>query len=78
VIGVLKVVAVFFRDDVAFLRGLGELELERHAAFLAHVRQNRIPILRGEGDAALVQHVEAVGLLRSGARRMQHDCRGQD
>jgi hypothetical protein len=80
VVGVLEVVLARLRDGVAFLRGLGELQLERHAAFLADVREDRVPVLRGQPDGSLVQHVEAVRALRHGVRAMQRDadCRGED
>src|SRR6185503_9642110 len=76
VVGVEEVVAVFLGNGVAFLRGLRQLELERHAALLADVRENRVPVLSRQRDAALVQHVEGVGLLflrlRDGARQQGH------
>jgi hypothetical protein len=63
---------------VAFLGGLGELQLQRHAALTADVRENRIPVLRGEGHRALVQNVEALRLLRGGARGIQAGSRRQE
>src|SRR5688500_15496433 len=60
VVGVLEVVTAALGDGVAFLRRLRQLELERHSALLADVRQDRIPVLSGQRDAALVQDVKRV------------------
>src|SRR3954468_6285202 len=55
---------------IAFLGGLRQLELQRHAALAADVGENRVPVLRGERHRALVQDVEAERLLGGGRRRV--------
>src|SRR5437879_13183081 len=40
--------------------------------------KDRVPILRGQRDAALIQDVEVARLLCNDARRVHGDCHGQD
>jgi hypothetical protein len=47
-------------------RGLRELELQMHPAFLGDVAQDGIPVLRVQHRASLIDDAERVALLRVG------------
>src|SRR5207249_6394272 len=46
--------------------------------FPAHMGEDRVPIFRGQRDAALIQDVEGARLLCSDARRVHSDRHGQE
>ena len=76
-IGVQEFVFAALGDGVALFRRLGGFSSTGHPGFPAHVGENGIPVLRGQCDAALVEHVN-VYPLSPPQRRLQGNGRRKE